>query len=284
MLRGRRLAPSRRMRLLATSLTAASATAAILLKRDHDQQAATRHVAAAALESVLNAVDANDEETGAHVRRVAAYALVLAEEARLEEVERHLVEQVALFHDIGKIHEALFDIVHEGDTLTRSERRAIATHPQRGADVLAPLCNLYPELPAGVLAHHERWDGRGYPKGLKGRRSPLAARIVTIVDTFDAITHRRRYSSPRPALVALEVILRGRGRQFDPELVDLFSFPGVFERILRTQHVVSRWKTTRTRHTGEKEGDVPEITFRWRPARRASRAQRLPRPAIGTPR
>src|SRR5258708_31753811 len=116
---GPRLAPSRRMRLLATSLTAASATAAILLKRDHDQQAATRHVAAAALESLLNAVDANDEETGAHVRRVAAYALVLAEGARLEEGERHRVGQAALFHDLGKNHETVFAILPEGDTLTR---------------------------------------------------------------------------------------------------------------------------------------------------------------------
>lgn len=232
----------------------------------------------------MNAVDANDEETGAHVRRVAAYALVLADEMELHDTEKRVVEQVALFHDIGKIHEALFDIVHEGDMLTPSERRAIATHPQVGAEVLAPLRGVYPELPAGVLAHHERWDGRGYPKGLKGRRIPLVARIVSIVDTFDAITHRRRYSSPRPALDALEVILQGRGTQFDPELVDLFSFPGVFERILRTQQMVSRWKTARRRQVGGKEREIPEITFRWRPARREARERRLPRRGTGTPR
>src|SRR5205085_9253223 len=137
----------------------------------------------------LNAIDANDAETGAHVRRVAAYALVIADAAELNDTERRLVEQVALFHDIGKIHEALFDIIHDHKKLTASERRAIDTHPQRGADVLAPLCGFYPELPAGVIAHHEHWNGQGYPKQLKGRRIPLCARIVTIADTFDAITY-----------------------------------------------------------------------------------------------
>jgi putative two-component system response regulator len=127
----------------------------------------TRHAlerfVAASLEMLLNAIDANDAETGAHVRRVATYALVLADAADLTEHEQRVIELVALFHDIGKIHGALFDIVHDDATLTPADRRAIATHPQRGATVLAPLRGSYPELPEGVLSHHERWDGGGYP-------------------------------------------------------------------------------------------------------------------------
>jgi putative nucleotidyltransferase with HDIG domain len=250
-----------------------SIAAAFLLKHEHDQGQAAERLAAAALETLLNAIDANDPETGAHVRRVAAYALVLADALEVDDDERRLVEQVALFHDIGKIHEALFDIVREGRKLTPAERREIVTHPQKGADVLAPLCAFYPELPTGVLAHHEQWNGRGYPKGLKGHNIPLCARIVTIADTFDAITYRRRYHEGKPPRVALELILEKRGTQFDPQLVDLFSFPPVFERILETEKEVSRWPAGKPRPAGDEETDVPEITFRWRPAHGARRGR-----------
>src|SRR3954464_5834900 len=122
----------------------------ILLIRERRRREAAERFAAASLEALLNAIDANDKDTGAHVRRVAAYALVLADAAQLDEHERKSVERVALFHDIGKIHEALFDIIHDARALTPAERKAIATHPQRGADVLAPLTGFYPDLPDGV--------------------------------------------------------------------------------------------------------------------------------------
>src|SRR5690242_3215988 len=178
------------------TLGALGAWLAFALRRRHDQRLGER-VAAASLEALLNAIDANDAETGAHVRRVAAYALVLADALHLDEHAQRNVERVALFHDIGKIHEALFDIIHENSNLTAAERRAIATHPRRGAEVLAPLTPFYPELAKGVLSHHERWDGRGYPSGLRGRQIPIAARIVTLADTFDAVSHRRRYRAGR---------------------------------------------------------------------------------------
>ena len=250
------------------SSVGAAAAAAVLLKHEQDGRNSAERFAAASLETLLNAIDANDPETGAHVRRVASYALTLAEAAELSEAQRRSVERIALFHDIGKIHEALFDILRDHRKLTPSERRAIATHPERGAKVLAPLCGFYPELPDGVLSHHERWDGRGYPRQLKGRRIPLEARIVSIADTFDAITHRRPYSGARSARVALEVIAEGRGKQFDPELVDLFMFPPVFESITETLDEVAHWRTpVQQRRTGRDEDRVPDVTFRWRPGR-----------------
>jgi HD-GYP domain-containing protein (c-di-GMP phosphodiesterase class II) len=264
-----------------STAAAAAAAGALLLRHELKARLTAERVAAAALESLLKAIDANDPDTGAHVRRVAALALVLADAAGLQEHEKRSVERVALFHDIGKIHEALFDIIHEHRALSVAERKAIATHPQRGADVLAPLSGFYPDLPSGVLSHHERWDGTGYPRRLKGRRIPLSSRVVAVVDTFDAITHSRRYRDGRSADKACEVILAGRGTQFDPELVDLFVFPPVYARILDTAKEVAGWREpVRSRRTGRDEDQVPDITFRWRPERSAGRG----RPASDQPR
>jgi HD-GYP domain-containing protein (c-di-GMP phosphodiesterase class II) len=258
---------------LAGASATAVATAAVLIRREQTRRS-TERFAAAALETLLNAIDANDPETGAHVRRVASYALVLGDAADLSRHECRNIERVALFHDIGKIHEALFDIIHDDTSLSRAERRAIATHPARGAEVLEPLKGFYPELAEGVLAHHERWDGSGYPRRLRGARIPLAARVVSIADTYDAVTHRRRYRDGRPADVARRVLLEGRGSQFDPELVDLFLLPPVFARVLAAEREVMSWRPpVKQRRGGRDEENVPDITFRWRPRRDASRAR-----------
>jgi HD-GYP domain-containing protein (c-di-GMP phosphodiesterase class II) len=253
---------------------AAGLPAGVLLVREHRRREAAERFAAAGLEALLNAIDANDSQTGAHVRRVAAYALVLADAADLGKHERRTVERVALFHDIGKIHEALFDIIHDRSTLTKAERRAIATHPQRGAAVLAPLTPFYPDLEEGVLSHHERWDGSGYPRHLRGKQIPLAARIVMLADTFDAVTHRRRYRDGRNSTAAAAIIAAGRGTQFDPELVDLMLLPPVFSRILeeeRAMHHRPRVVRGDRRH-GRRETLVPDVNFRWRPEAAESHA------------
>jgi HD-GYP domain-containing protein (c-di-GMP phosphodiesterase class II) len=259
---------------LAGASATAVATAAILVRREQKRRS-TERFAAAALETLLNAIDANDPLTGAHVRRVAAYALILGDAADLSEHECRNIERVALFHDIGKIHEALFDIIHDDDaTLSRADRRAIATHPERGAKVLEPLKGFYPDLADGVLAHHERWDGSGYPRGLQGRRIPIAARVVAIADTYDAITHRRRYRDGQPADVAREALLEGRGTQFDPALVDLFLFPPVYARVAAAEQEVMQWRPpVRKRRARRDEENVPDITFRWRPGRYGSPAR-----------
>src|SRR5712671_5930087 len=207
------------------------AAASGLLYREHELRNRAERLSAATLETLLNAIDANDAQTGAHVRRVAIYALILGKAADLDERTLRSVERVALFHDIGKLHGALSDIFHEQSKLTPEERRAVTTHPQRGAEVLAPLSAFYPELPKGVAAHHERWDGTGYPRGLKGRRIPLVARVVAIADSFDAITHRRRYSHARSFSEAMRAIEEGRGTQFDPDLVDVFMRQEVRVRV-----------------------------------------------------
>ncbi|GJG88051.1 hypothetical protein tb265_32320 [Gemmatimonadetes bacterium T265] len=249
--------------------------AAALWFRERAGRQSAERLAAATLEALLNAIDANDAMTGAHVRRTAAYSLILARAAGLNEPCRRSVERVALFHDIGKIHEALFDIVHDDAKLTPEERDAVATHPQRGADVLAPLAGFYPELADGVLSHHERWDGTGYPRKLRGDAIPLEARVVAIADTFDALTHSRRYHEGESAHRGTAVIAEGRGTQFDPALVDLFLSPPVFECV-EQQMQANRPKPTverpqdQERRTRERESDVPDVRFRWRTAQPAS--------------
>jgi putative two-component system response regulator len=262
--------------VLAGFLAAATGAAALLLLRERRAAARSERLGGAALETLLDAVDANDPVTGAHVRRVARYALVLAEALGLDERERHRVELVALFHDIGKIHEALFDVIHDDAKLTPNERREIRTHPERGARVLAPLASFYPALPEGVIAHHERWDGKGYPRGLKGESIPLTARIVAIADTFDAVTHARRYRPGRAPGTGAQVIAEGRGAQFDPALVDLFLLPPVFARIREEKDAAAH--VERGRALRAKRGDVveaPEVSFRWRETTPSQTANRL---------
>ncbi len=255
----------------AGAIAGIAAGAALFLERQGRSRA--ERLGAATLETLLNAIEANDAETGGHVRRVATYAHILASAADLDEHERRSIERVALFHDIGKLHEALFDILHEHSKLTPDERKAVRTHPERGAKVLEPLAAFYPDLPKGVAAHHERWNGTGYPKRLKGKRIPLAARVVAIADSFDAITHRRRYSAARSLNEAVEVISEGRGTQFDPDLTDLFLSPAVLsdvEKAMRQAHAPKRKSSANRRRRENHPG--PDIKFRWRTKNRKRRA------------
>ncbi len=223
-------------------------------------------LAAAGLETLLNAMDANDADTGSHVRRVASYALLLARSCDLNDRQCRSVERIALFHDIGKIHGALFDIVRDHQKLSPDERQLVATHPARGADVLAPFAMFYPDLGEGVLSHHERWDGTGYPRKLSGEQIPLAARIVSIADSFDAMTHRRRYRREKSLPDSITAIAEGSGTQFDPVLVDCFLSPPVLDdiRAAMREHYGPRRARGDRRPNGSKTANVPDITFRWR--------------------
>jgi HD-GYP domain-containing protein (c-di-GMP phosphodiesterase class II) len=250
-----------------------SAAAGGLLYREHSIRTKAERLSAATLETLLNAIDANDGVTGAHVRRVATFALILGEAAGFDDKTLHSIERVALFHDIGKLHEALTDIFHDQSKLTPEERRAVMTHPQRGAEVLAPLSVFYPDLGKGVAAHHERWDGTGYPRGLKGKRIPLTARVVAIVDSFDAITHRRRYSHARSFNEAVKAITEGRGTQFDPDFVDLFLTADVLAKIEKgTRQANMPLSKRKNRRQGEIQ-PVPDVTFRWQQRSRGPRSR-----------
>ena len=190
---------------------------------------ANRRLEQSALEAVesLNAtVDAKDPYTAGHSQRVQRIALALAEELGLDEERREAVRFAGLFHDIGKI--GVPDaILGKPGKLTELEYAIVKRHPEDGAHIVGRLHQLREAVPA-VLHHHERWDGQGYPLGLAEEQIPLEAAIVGLADAFDAMTTDRPYSEARPLRDAAEEIVRNRGTQFAPNVVD--AFLRVFDR------------------------------------------------------
>jgi len=165
-------------------------------------------------------VDAKDHYTYGHSKKVSEYAVALAEALGLPGDKVTTIRAAALLHDIGKIG-VPDSILNKEGTLTEEEWERIKAHPQDGVEILRHVINLVNCLPA-ILHHHERYDGNGYPSGLKGADIPWEARILAVADTYDAITSLRPYRQRLPSQQALEEIKRCAGTQFDPELVDIF--------------------------------------------------------------
>ncbi len=166
------------------------------------------------------AVDARDHYTCSHSKKVSEYAIALAEALNLEPPEINRLGTCALLHDIGKIGIS-DEILTKQNELTVEEWEAIKTHPQLGATIISHIGQLAPCI-LGILHHHERYDGSGYPQGLKGEKIPLEARILAIADAFAAMTSERPFSNTLSYEAALEEIKRGAGKQFDPKLAEVF--------------------------------------------------------------
>jgi putative two-component system response regulator len=165
-------------------------------------------------------VDAKDPMTEHHCSRVADRALVLARLAGLEQDAVEAVGYGAVLHDVGKIGIDDF-VLRKSGPLSDDERIEMQRHPIVGADILRPL-RLGSVVSPIVRAHHERWDGNGYPDRLRGEQIPIGARIVNIIDSHDAMTHDRPYRARLSDAEAYEELTRNRGTQFDPELLDLY--------------------------------------------------------------
>jgi cyclic di-GMP phosphodiesterase len=172
------------------------------------------------LVALANAVEAKDPTTEHHCNRLAGLALGLARLCGAPEADIEAVGYGAVLHDVGKIGVPEV-ILRKPGRLDDAEWAEMRRHPVVGATIVAPL-RLGRFVAPIVRAHHERWDGRGYPDGLRGPAIPLGARIVTIVDSFDAMTHDRPYRAGRPVDQALEELQALAGAQFDPELTTLF--------------------------------------------------------------
>jgi response regulator RpfG family c-di-GMP phosphodiesterase len=171
------------------------------------------------IEGLAKAIDKMDRYTSGHSDRVAIYAVYLAERLGLPPNEVEIVRQSALMHDIGKIGCVLN--LNKPGKLTNDEYEVFKKHPVYGKDILDPIKFLHPLIP-GVYLHHERWDGRGYPLKLKGPDIPLLARIISVADTYDAMTSDRSYRRALPHDVSIAEIERCAGSQFDPDMAGTF--------------------------------------------------------------
>ena len=173
-----------------------------------------------AIMTVANTVDAKDEYTKGHSMRVAAYAELVAQRLGWPEEEVQNVYYVAMLHDVGKI--GVPDaVLNKPFRLTDLEFRLIQNHTVMGAEILKDF-KMFPNVNVGAKYHHERYDGKGYPEGLKAESIPIVARIIALVDSYDAMTSNRVYRRRLSDEVVRQELEKGKGSQWDPDLVDIF--------------------------------------------------------------
>ena len=172
------------------------------------------------IQALAAAVDAKDAYTQGHSSRVARYAVALAQSMGLSEAEVNLVHITGTLHDVGKIG-VPDSILTKPFQLDAEERRIMETHPALGEVIIRKAPQLADTLP-GVRHHHERWDGKGYPDGIRGEDIPQIARLLAVADTFDAMTSDRPYRKGLSWEIALEEIGRNAGTQFEPRLAEAF--------------------------------------------------------------
>ena len=172
------------------------------------------------IEALAAAIDQRDAYTHLHSKNVTKYAVKIAKHLKFSENEISDIRVAALLHDIGKIG-IKDDILLKPSKLTNEEIDIIKTHPERAVKILESVENLNSVIPI-IAAHHERYDGRGYPRGLKGDNIPVSSRIIAVADTFDAITTKRVYRDAMTKKVAIEEIKKCSGTQFDPKIVNAF--------------------------------------------------------------
>ena len=166
-------------------------------------------------EALASAIDAKDPYTHGHSSRVAMYATQIAREAGKSEEECEKVYFAGLLHDVGKIG-IRYTVINKPGKLTDEEFMEIKLHPVLGNQILARISES-PYLSIGAHYHHERYDGRGYPEGLKGEDIPEIARIIAVADAYDAMTSKRSYRDPIPQQQVREEMVKGMGTQFDPQ-------------------------------------------------------------------
>jgi len=173
--------------------------------------------------TLMAALKERDPYTYGHCRRVSRNARLLAQAAGLSEFEQRVVEFSSMFHDLGKMGIPDKVLLKPG-RLSPEEEEIMRAHPIKSAEIIQPLSSVpfFEALRPGVLHHHERMDGLGYPFGIKGDEIPVTARVILIADTFDAMTTTRPYRKGLAEEIAYKELRQFAGRQFDPQLVKVF--------------------------------------------------------------
>ena len=172
------------------------------------------------IDSLIRTLEAKDSYTRGHSQRVTRWSVAIAEELGMAGQELEDLYRASVLHDLGKIgvKEA---VLNKPGRLTEEEFAEIVRHPEKAVEILEPIDFYKPIFPA-IRHHHERFDGKGYPSRLAGKNIPLASRIMTIADTFDAMTSTRAYRKALPVADAIAEIRRCSGTQFDPDIVPAF--------------------------------------------------------------
>ena len=220
--------PDERDMVMGFAQATAVALQKLVLRENHERNLVDT------ITAFVNAIESKDPYLKGHSARVALYATEIARTMGLDEETTEVVSRGAMLHDLGKL--SIMDtILRKPERLTENEFTLIKAHPVVGERILKPLRFLAREACA-VRHHHERFDGSGYPDGLGGENIPLAARIVTVADVFDAVTSDRPYRTALPVEAARQEIVHGRGTHFDPHPADAFLTIPITRLIEITHH------------------------------------------------
>ena len=188
-------------------------------EKRHAEQVSHLHLRT--IEALALAIEAKDETTGEHLQRVRVYAMELAKELGLSEDETEALKAASVLHDIGKLA-VPEHIISKPGKLTPEEFEKMKIHPIVGAEILEQVNFPYPVVPI-VRAHHEKWDGSGYPNGLSGEAIPIGARILAAVDCLDALASDRQYRRALPLDEAMAKVVADSGKSFDPRVVGILQ-------------------------------------------------------------
>lgn len=237
----------------------------VVAEKLHVEEVCSLHMRT--IEGLALAIDAKDHTTHEHLHRVRLYASEIAKELGLSEMETDALHAAALLHDIGKL--AVPDhIINKPGRLTPEEFEKMKIHPIVGADILERVAFPYPVAPI-VRSHHEKWDGSGYPDGLKGEEIPIGARILAAVDCLDAVASDRQYRKALPLDDAMSLVVKESGRSYDPKVVEILARR---YRELEAAAVLSLETAGRDKHSfsynverGEKPAAGFEINHNHRP-------------------
>ena len=188
-------------------------------EKKHAEQVSNLHLRT--IEALALAIEAKDQTTGEHLQRVRIYAMEMAKELGLNEDETEALRAASVLHDIGKLA-VPEHIISKPGKLTPEEFEKMKIHPMVGAEILEQVDFPYPVVPI-VRAHHEKWDGSGYPNGLAGEAIPIGARILAAVDCLDALASDRQYRKAMPLDQAMAKVAAEAGVAFDPHVVGILQ-------------------------------------------------------------
>lgn len=204
----------------------------LLIRHSYSEAIQLQRANSDLLHVLIKAIETRDPYTSGHSLRVANLARMIAEDLGLRGSAVSDIEHAALLHDIGKIDALYAEIISKDSRLTEEEWAIIKTHATKGADLLRTLTSLDNDVIVGVRHHHERYDGSGYPDGLSGKDIPLAARIIMLCDSVDAMLSDRPYRTALPTSKVRSELERCSGNQFDPDIVDVVLEHSTIERAL----------------------------------------------------